>query len=172
MKDPRDCWIPWILHPLLSSHIAGNIHGMWIMRLSLRGVEQESYPSPEQTSLTCGIPYNHFPSLTSLMTNGMLWEHWGTQEPHPTFLSSSAMLWTRVSFFLSCWEKEAESKCMSAHHSLSLFSLLLTISLQWYFPTGTMPYCIMSGKEPVVWSQYMDTNLTGLEMPTCRTSQY
>lgn len=90
-----------------------SVEFIYIIGLSLR----RAVTTPAQAGLTCGTPCDHFCSLASLMTAhaaGTL----GTQEPYPTFFSSSAMLWTRVSFFLSCWEKEAECKWPCAHHYL------------------------------------------------------
>lgn len=100
----------------------------------------------------------------------LLWGHRNTQEPHLTFLWSSSILWTRVSFFLSYWEDEAEFKCASLYCHLN--SVDCSFSPQWPFPTVTVPFCIMSGKRPVVWSQYIHTNLPGIKMTTCWASQY
>ena len=112
------CIIEYPEYPTHFFHLilVGKISGIY---LCYRAKFQESSSHPR----TCwSDTWNPLWSL--LFPFWWLWmqrEHWGTQEPYPTFLSRSAMLWTRVSFFLSCWEKKAECKWACAYHHLFFF---------------------------------------------------
>ena len=96
-----------------------------------------------------------------------LWGTWGKLEPQPTFFWSSPMPCTRVSFFLSCWEKEAEHRCGAPCYHPCLFSWLFSLSPGAFFPAVTLPHCILSGKGPVVWFPhiYVYTNSPGQTCP-------
>ena len=144
MKNPWDHWRPWIPTHCFRLRLPGRIIVCGSLS-SASGEWNSSSTHPSIGLLDIWVSLSSFPSLVSLMTEdgmGTL----GNTEPYPTFLWSSSILWTRASFFLSCWKRQSVSVHLHTTIYLSSFSWLFFISPQWYFPTETPSHFMMPEK--------------------------